>query len=54
MVEGPTHTNVIFDLVVPFDLKRSEKEIREDVEKIVKSIDKSFFSVIDIDRSYMN
>jgi len=54
MVEGPTHTNIIFDLVVPFDLKRSEKELREDVEKIVKSIDKSYFSVIDIDRSYMN
>lgn len=54
MVEGPTHTNVIFDLVVPFDFKRNEKEIREDVEKIVKSINKTYFSVIDIDRSYLN
>lgn len=53
MVTGPTHTNVIFDVVVPFDLKKSDDEIRASVEKIVKSIDESYFSVINIDKSYV-
>lgn len=53
MVTGPTHTNVIFDVVVPFDLKKSDDEIRTSVEKIVKSIDPNYFSVINIDKSYI-
>ena len=53
MVTGPTHTNVIFDVVVPFDLKKSDDEIRSSVEKIVKSIDESYFSVINIDKFYV-
>ena len=53
MVTGPTHTNVIFDVVVPFDVKKSEDEIREDIETIVKTIDKNYFSVVNIDKSYV-
>ena len=53
MVTGPTHTNVIFDVVIPYDFKRSDEEIRANIETIVKSIDQSYFSVINIDRSYV-
>lgn len=53
MVAGPTHTNVIFDLVVPFDEKKSNDEIIENVQTIVKTIDKSYFAVVNIDRSYV-
>ncbi len=53
MVTGPTHTNIIFDVVVPYDLKKSDEEIRISIEKIVKSIDDNYFSVINIDRSYI-
>lgn len=52
MVKGHTHTNVIFDVVVPFDLRKSEQELRDSVESIVKTIDPSFFSVINIDKDY--
>ena len=52
MVTGPTHTNVIFDVVVPFELKKSEEEIREAMETIVRSIDGNYFAVINIDKSY--
>lgn len=52
MVTGPTHTNVIFDVVVPFDFDKGEKEIKENIETIVKSIDKNYFSVVNIDKSY--
>ena len=53
MVKGPTHTNVLFDLVVPFDIKKSESEIRKNVETIVKTIDSNYYSVINIDKSYV-
>jgi hypothetical protein len=53
MVTGPTHTNVIFDVVVPYDFKKNDDEIRKNIETIVKSIDVNYFSVVNIDRSYV-
>ncbi len=53
MVTGPTHTNIIFDVVIPYDLKKSDEEIRGNIETIVKSIDPCYFSVINIDKSYV-
>lgn len=53
MVTGPTHTNIIFDIVIPYDLRKSDEEIRASIEKIVKSIDESYFSVVNIDKSYI-
>ncbi len=53
MVKGPTHTNVLFDVVVPFEVKKSEEEIRRNIDTIVKSIDKSYYSVVNIDKFYL-
>lgn len=53
MVEGPTHTNVIFDVIVPFEVKKSDSEIREDIETIIKTIDENYFAVVNIDKSYL-
>lgn len=53
MVTGPTHTNIIFDVVIPYDLKKSDEEIRGNIETIVKSIDPNYFSVVNIDKSYI-
>ena len=53
MVKGPTHTNVLFDLVVPFGFDKSEKELRANVQTIVKTIDENYYSVINIDKSYV-
>ena len=53
MVTGPTHTNVLFDLVVPFGFEKSEKELRENMQTIVKTIDENYYSVINIDKSYV-
>ena len=32
MVTGPTHTNLIFDVAAPFDVKLEDSEIRRQVE----------------------
>ena len=53
VVAGPTHTNVIFDLVVPFSCKISESEINARMERAVRALDGEYFAVIKIDRSYL-
>jgi hypothetical protein len=49
-VSGPTHTNLIFDIEIPFEEKRTNKEVSTLVENEIKKIDKSFFAVISVDR----
>ena len=53
MVVGPTHTNVIFDVTVPFEVKKSHGEIRESIETIIKTIDPNYFAVVNIEKSYV-
>ena len=53
VVKGPTHTNVIFDIVIPYGFKKTDDDIRKNIETIVKSIDNNYFSVVSIDRSYV-
>ena len=53
MVTGPTHTNVIFDIVVPYDVKRTEEEIRRDVERMVKTLDENYYAVVCVDKSFV-
>ena len=54
MVQGPTHTNVIFDVVVPYSVKYSDEEVKEKVCRMVQLIDNTYFAVINIDRLYVN
>ena len=50
-VAGATHTNLIFDVVAPFELKMSDAEINAAVAEKVKEIDPTYFIVINVDRS---
>ncbi len=52
VVYGNTHTNVIFDVVVPFELKNIENDIRKAVETKLSTLDKTYYVVIEFDRSY--
>lgn len=49
-VEGVTHSNLIFDVTVPFELKMRDEEIIDAVERSAKEIDPSYCTVITIDR----
>ncbi len=49
-VRGTTHTNLIFDVAVPFECKDSEEEIRRAVSSAVSRLDPSYFTVITVDR----
>lgn len=49
-VEGPTHTNVIFDVEVPYEEKKKDEDIVLEFEMRIKDIDEKYFAVINVDR----
>ena len=52
VVRGPTHTNVIFDAVVPMGSRAGDEELRERLTRAVKALDPAFETVIQLDRAY--
>lgn len=49
-VKGPTHTNLIFDIEVPFEDKRENGQIVALIEQEIKKINSTYFAVINVDR----
>ena len=49
-VEGITHSNLIFDVTVPFEMKESNERVKELVSNKIAEIDPNYFAVITIDR----
>lgn len=52
IVKGPTHTNIIFDILVPFKFQLSDAEISRFMEEKIHSISASYYAVINIDKDY--
>ena len=52
MVTGPTHTNLIFDVACPFDVKQTDADIKRQVEEIVDLLDGNYNAVVTVDRIY--
>ena len=50
-VIGQTHTNLIFDLVVPFEVTRDAEEIREALEADILAHHPNHYCVITVDRA---
>ena len=46
-------TNFIFDVVIPADLKLTEKELRIKIDETVKKIDPTYYTVITFDNDYI-
>ena len=53
IVTGPTHTNLIFDVVIPHTSKLTETEIKSRFDIELNKTEKQYFSVITFDRSYV-
>ena len=53
MVTGDTHTNLIFDAVVPFGTKLSTKDVKQSIEVMVEGMEGNYFAVVHIDQSYI-
>ena len=50
MVPGNTHTNLIFDMAVPFEIKESDDEIKMQMAEAVAKNAPNYFVVITVDR----
>lgn len=51
MVPGPTHTNLVFDVVVPYDVPIDDDEVVRRISQAITSLDGRYFTVIEIDKS---
>lgn len=53
IVPGPTHTNLIFDVVTPHHFGMSDAQIKAQLEKKVREMGKDYYAVIEIEKSYV-
>ena len=54
MVRGPGHTNLIFDLVIPYSMENRKKELKERIDERVQFEDKRYYTVITFDEAVHN
>ena len=54
MVRGPGHTNLIFDLVIPFTLRGQTDELKQRIDQRVQFEGKQYFTVITFDLQAFN
>ena len=52
IVNGPTHTNLIFDVVVPYDYLMTDTEVVGHIREEVQKIDENYIVVIEVDKAY--
>ena len=53
MVTGPTHTNLIFDLLLPMDSPLTEEAAKKQAEAIVSALDPHYNAILTIDKGYV-
>ena len=53
MVTGPTHTNVIFDAVIPNELSISDEQARREIVRAVGALPGHYNAVVTIDKPYL-
>ncbi len=52
VVTGPTHTNLIFDMVVPFDFPVSDVDLVNQVQERIWKYNPVYYAVIEVDKAY--
>jgi cation diffusion facilitator family transporter len=53
MVPGPTHSNLIFDALIPVNCEETDHEMEEKIENLVHTTWEKYYAVVDIDRSFV-
>ncbi len=46
MVQGPTHTNLIFDAAVPFQYGKTNEEVKKGIAKLITEKWSNYYAVI--------
>lgn len=50
VVQGPSRTNLIFDVAIPYTVKENDDHVKERICKMVQIIDSNYFAVVTVDR----
>lgn len=53
IVPGPTHTNVIFDLILPPHIFHEKDKVSSELEECIKNINENYYAVITAEVSYL-
>lgn len=53
MTEGPSHTNLIFDVVVPRSCALSDAEVRREISRLARERDPRYITVVQVDHDYV-
>ncbi len=51
---GPCHTNLIFDVVVPYHSQLTDDQVRDQLEQRIKELSPRYYPVIQVDRPYVD
>ena len=54
MVPGQTHTNLIFDAVIPFDERLTRLQVAERIRQMVSEMEGNFRAVVKVENSYVS
>ncbi len=53
ITDGPLRTNLIFDIVLPFDFKMTDSETTEYITSELKKLNEKYYAVIHVDKASM-
>ena len=53
IVPGPSHTNLIFDAIIPFDLPMDESEAEQAIREKVRQMPGNYYAVVHAETSYV-
>lgn len=53
LMKGPTHTNVVFDAVVPYEFAFSDEEVKSRIEEMIMDTWEYCHPVVKVDKSYI-
>lgn len=53
MTAGPRHTNLLFDLAVPYSCKQKDEQVKQLMEEKVRGLSGRYYAVVSVDRSFV-
>lgn len=52
IVKGPTHTNIIFDVLVPYGFAMKDSQLLSAIQKRIHDLNENYYAVINVDKDY--
>ena len=53
MVKGETHTNLVFDVLTPFDYKQKDDDLIKIINDEIKIYNNNYNVIITVDKNYV-